>query len=128
MGASTHQDNGSVGVAVPSEIIRYRIQTMKNFGFNGYRSAHNAAAPALLDICDEEGMLVINETRIPETSPQYLGDMCEIIRNSRNHPCVFLYSLANEDNNIVETDFEAGLASTLMQEISRLDPQKRPQQ
>lgn len=126
MGASTHQDNGSVGVAVPSEIIRYRIQTMKNFGFNGYRSAHNAAAPALLDICDEEGMLVINETRIPETSPQYLGDMCEIIRNSRNHPCVFLYSLANEDNNIIETDFEAGLAATLMQEIARLDPQKRP--
>jgi beta-galactosidase len=125
-GASTHQDNGSVGVAVPSEIIRYRIQTMKNFGFNGYRSAHNAAAPALLDICDEEGMLVVNETRIPETSPQYLGDMCEIIRNSRNHPCVFLYSLANEDNNIIETDFEAGLATTLMQEIARLDPQKRP--
>ena len=125
MGASTHQDNGSVGVAVPAEIIRYRIQTMKNFGFNGYRSAHYAAAPALLDICDEEGMLVINEQRIPETSPSYLEEMREIIRCSRNHPAVFLYSLANEENKIVDTDFEEGLASTLMEEISRLDPQKR---
>ena len=125
MGASTHQDNGSVGVAVPSEIIRYRIQTMKNFGFNGYRSAHYAAAPALLDICDEEGMLVINEQRIPETSPGYLEEMREIIRCSRNHPSVFLYNLANEENKIVDTDFEEGLATTLMQEISRMDPQKR---
>jgi beta-galactosidase len=125
MGASTHQDNGSVGVAVPFEIIRYRIQSMKNFGFNGYRSAHNAASPALLDICDEEGMLVINEQRIPETSLNYLEEMREIIRESRNHPSVFLYNLANEENKIVDTDFEEGLASTLMQEISRLDPQKR---
>jgi beta-galactosidase len=125
MGASTHQDNGSVGVAVPAEIIRYRIQTMRNFGFNGYRSAHYAAAPALLDICDEEGMLVINEQRIPETSPGYLEEMREIIRCSRNHPSVFLYNLANEENKIVDTDFEEGLASTLMQEISGMDPQKR---
>jgi beta-galactosidase len=125
MGASTHQDNGSVGVAVPTEIIRYRIQTMKNFGFNGYRSAHYAAAPALLDICDEEGMLVINEQRITETSPRYLEEMREIIRDSRNHPSVFLYNLANEENPIIDTDFEKGLASTLMQEIARLDPQKR---
>ena len=125
MGASTHQDNGSVGVAVPAEIIRYRIQTMKKFGFNGYRSAHNAAAPALLDICDEEGMLVINEQRITETSTRYLEEMREIIRCSRNHPSVFLYNLANEENKIVDTDFEEGLASSLMQEIARLDPQKR---
>ena len=125
MGASTHQDNGSVGIAVPAEIIRYRIQTMKNFGFNGYRSAHNAASPALLDICDEEGMLVINEQRIPEASLNYLEELGEIIRESRNHPSVFLYNLANEENKIVDTDFEEGLASTLMQEISRLDPQKR---
>jgi beta-galactosidase len=124
-GASTHQDNGSVGVAVPAEIIRYRIQTIKKFGFNGYRSAHNAAAPALLDICDEEGMLVINEQRIPETSPRYLEEIREIVRYSRNHPSVFLYNLANEENAIVDTDFEGGLASTLMQEIARLDPQKR---
>jgi beta-galactosidase len=126
MGASVHQDNGSVGVAVPAEIIRYRIQNLKNYGFNGYRSAHNAASPALLDICDEEGMLVVNEQRIPETSSEYLEEMREIIRDSRNHPSVFLYNLANEEKQIMaDPIFEEGLASTLMQEIARLDPQKR---
>ena len=127
MGAAAHQDNGSVGVAVPAEIIRYRIQTMKNFGFNGYRSAHNAAAPALLDICDEEGMLVMNEQRIPETSPRYLEEMREIIRSSRNHPSVFIYNLANTVTPVADTDFSfvEGSVSTLMQEIARLDPQKR---
>ena len=125
MGASVHQDNGCVGVAVPAEIIRYRIQTMKKFGFNGYRSAHNAASPALLDACDEEGMLVVNEQRIPETSPRYLEEMREIVRYSRNHPSVFLYNLANEEALLIDTDYESGLVSTLMQEISRLDPQKR---
>jgi beta-galactosidase len=125
-GAATHQDNGSVGTAVPLEIIRSRIRLMKDFGFNGYRSAHHAAAPALLDICDEEGMLVINEQRVPETGSKYLEEFRDIVRYSRNHPSVFLYNLANEENNIVATAFEEGLASTLMQEIARLDPQLRP--
>jgi beta-galactosidase len=126
MGACVHQDNGSVGAAVPSEIMRYRVQVMRDFGFNGYRVAHHAAAPELLDVCDEEGMLLMNEQRVAESNPKYLEEMREIIRTSRNHPSVIIYNLANEDGNIEATDFEGGLISTLMQEISRLDPQKRP--
>ena len=126
MGACMHQDNGSVGAAVPNEINRSRIQIMREYGFNGYRSAHNATAPGLLDVCDEEGMLVMNEQRVAETNPKYLEEMREIIRTSRNHPSVIIYNLANEDGNIEATDFEGGLISTLMQEITRLDPQKRP--
>lgn len=125
-GANLHQDHGGLGVAVPKEIMRERIQKLKEFGFNGYRSAHHAAAPDLLDVADEEGILVINEQRIPETSPQYLNEFREILKTSRNHPSVFLYSLANEEYRINSNSFEKGLATTLMREIKKLDPQQRP--
>lgn len=125
-GANLHQDHGGIGVAVPKEIWREKITRLKEFGFNGYRSAHHAAAPQLLEVADEEGILVINEQRIPETSPQYLNELREVIKSSRNHPSVFLYSLANEEYRINSNNFEKGLAETMMREITRLDPQQRP--
>lgn len=125
-GANLHQDHGGVGVAVPKEIFREKLRKLKEFGFNGYRAAHHAAAPDFLDVADEEGMLVINEQRIPEARPQYLNELREIIRTSRNHPSVFLYSLANEEYRIAANSFEKGLAENLMREIAQLDPQQRP--
>jgi beta-galactosidase len=125
-GANMHQDHGGIGVAIPKEIYREKIKKLKEFGFNGYRSAHNCAAPDLLDVADEEGILIINEQRVSETNPRYLDEFRDIILSSRNHPSVFLYNLANEEYRINSNDFEEGIATTFMQEIVKLDPQQRP--
>lgn len=62
-GVCMHQDHGRLGVAVPSNILEYRISQLKKIGVNAYRCAHHNPAPELPDICDRLGMLVIDENR-----------------------------------------------------------------
>ena len=58
-----HQDHGRLGVAVPANVAEYRIRKLKELGVNAYRCAHHNPDPAILDICDRLGMLVIDENR-----------------------------------------------------------------
>ena len=41
---------------------------MKEMGVNAYRSAHHFASKDLLELCDELGIIVMNENRILESS------------------------------------------------------------
>ena len=60
-GVCVHDDAGVLGTAVPQEVWRRRVQELKDIGVNALRMAHNPHAPALYDICDELGMLVMDE-------------------------------------------------------------------
>ena len=62
-GCDLHLDHAGVGVGVPDELWRYRLTQLKKYGFNAIRSSHNPASPAMLDLCDEMGFLVIDENR-----------------------------------------------------------------
>ena len=96
-GICCHQDHAGVGAAVPEELMEYRITTLKQFGINAYRSAHHAPAESLLDICDRLGMLVMVENRHFAASEDVLKQLDALVKMSRNHPSVFLYSLFNEE-------------------------------
>ncbi|MDO4599308.1 MAG: glycoside hydrolase family 2 TIM barrel-domain containing protein [[Ruminococcus] gnavus] len=96
-GTCFHQDFVGVGAAIPDAIQNYKIQKIRNVGFNAFRSSHNPATLELLDACDQLGVLVINENRIIETSKHRMEDLEELIKSSRNHPCVFAWSMSNEE-------------------------------
>lgn len=96
-GANIHQDAAGVGIGVPDEVWRYRIARLKEFGFNAIRTSHNPASPSLLRICDEMGMLVIEEVRQFGSYPEALGLMSNMIGRDRNHPCVVAWSIGNEE-------------------------------
>jgi beta-galactosidase len=68
-GVNNHQDHAGVGSAVPDELQYYRIWLMKNMGVNAWRTSHNPPTPAFLDACDSLGMLVLDETRLLNSSP-----------------------------------------------------------
>ena len=95
-GFCNHQDHAGVGVAVPYAIKEYRIQLLKSIGANAYRCAHNPD-PEILEICDRMGMLVMNENRTFSSEATNLLEIKELVRNSRNHPSVILYSVFNEE-------------------------------
>ncbi len=95
-GCDLHLDHAGVGVAVPDELWRYRIQRLKSFGFNAIRCSHNCASPSMLALCDELGMAVIDENRQIGVNEQ-LGQLQNMIDRDRNHPCVFLWSIGNEE-------------------------------
>ncbi len=96
-GTNNHQDHAGVGTAMPDELIRFRVSQLKNMGSNAIRSSHNPASPALLNICDQMGMLVIDENRLMGTAPFVKDYLERLIRRDRNHPSVIIWSLGNEE-------------------------------
>lgn len=97
LGACNHNDHAGVGAAVPDALHRWRIAQLQEMGSNAWRSAHNPAAAALLDACDEMGMLMIDEQRVNSTADDAMGELDRLVRRDRNHPCVILWSLGNEE-------------------------------
>jgi beta-galactosidase len=97
-GMCNHQDMAGVGSALPDRLQYYRIERLKEMGVNGYRTSHNAPTAELLDACDRLGMLVLDENRRIGTNAEPLGELSRQIRRDRNHPSVFMWSLANEES------------------------------
>lgn len=96
-GTCNHQDHAGVGVAVPESIWEFRIKKLKEMGSNAYRCAHNPPAKEFLDACDRMGLLVMDENRTFNTSPEYQHQLEWLIRRDRNHPSIILWSVFNEE-------------------------------
>lgn len=60
-GVSMHHDQGSLGAVANHSAIARQVRILKDMGVNSIRTTHNTAAKALIDICNEEGILVIEE-------------------------------------------------------------------
>ena len=121
-GACVHQDFGGVGVALTDNLQAYKIKRLKEMGVNAYRCAHHAPAPALLDACDELGMLVMDETRMFGTSPEAIRQLTDLIERDRNHPCVFIWSLGNEEFSVQNTERSSHLMEKATRIAKALDP------
>ncbi|MBQ1257533.1 MAG: DUF4982 domain-containing protein [Clostridia bacterium] len=120
-GACVHQDLGGVGVALSDNLQYYKIMRLKEMGANAYRASHNAPAPALLRACDELGMLVMDETRLFGTSPEAVRQLTAVMKRDRNHPCVFIWSLGNEEFSIQNQPISKSLMEKMTRIAKRLD-------
>ena len=123
-GTCNHQDHAGVGAAVPDAIQYYRIKTLKEMGSNGLRTSHNPPTPELLNACDELGMLVFDETRMMSSNPEGLGQFENLVRRDRNHPCVFMWSMGNEEG-IANSERGVGIL-TAMKAIAYRHDGSRP--
>ena len=119
-GVCVHDDAGVLGTAVPKEVWRRRIAELKALGTNALRLSHNPHAPELYDLCDEMGMLIMDEAsdewEFPKRkclkgwnqgAPGFQGtysyfeewidrDVADMVRRDRCHPSVFMWSIGNE--------------------------------
>lgn len=121
LGTANHQDHAGVGTAIPDTLHRWRVAQLQSLGSNAWRSAHNPPASALLDACDEMGMLMIVEQRYNSSDPESISQLERTIRRDRNHPCVILWSLGNEEPHQA-TPRGARINSELQEHVRRLDP------
>lgn len=119
-GTCNHQDHGGLGVALPESVIRYRITRLKQMGSNAYRCAHGIVHKALLDECNRQGMLVLDENRSFETSEDCLEQLRTMVRRDRNHPSIIMYSIFNEEP-LQGTRNGALMAQRMIYEIKQLD-------
>jgi len=120
-GVCMHQDHGRLGVAVPSNILEYRISQLKKIGVNAYRCAHHNPAPELPDICDRLGMLVIDENRKFNFSDETQKQLKAMCYRDMNHPSVILWSVGNEEP-LQHTKIGRNLVESMKKYIHRIDP------
>lgn len=125
-GVCLHHDQGALGSAAYDDAMYRQLSIMKDMGVNAVRTSHNPADEDFIDICNELGLLVIEEAfdgwELPKNgnnndfsryfntalaaSNHVLGgseDMTwaefalkSMIKRDRNDPSVILWSLGNE--------------------------------
>lgn len=121
-GVNMHQDHAGVGAAIPDALQAWRIKQLKSFGCNAYRASHNPMTPALLDVCDREGMLVIDENRLMGTNKYHVSQLENMIRRDRNHPSIILWSNGNEEWGLENAEIGKRMAESMREITARLDP------
>ncbi len=107
-GACLHHDLGCIGTAVHRRALERQLEILSAAGFNAIRTSHNIPASELLDLCDEMGLLVLDEAfdkwrgngRGAGYSPYFdewnTRDLTDWVKRDRNHPSVVIWSIGNE--------------------------------
>lgn len=96
-GVCNHQDHAGVGVALPDALWAFRLRKLKELGVNAYRCSHNPPSNVFLDLCDEMGILVMDENRNFNVSDEYVRQLKWMVRRDRNHPSIIFWSVFNEE-------------------------------
>jgi beta-galactosidase len=102
-GTNLHHDMGILGAAFNARSWERRLAVLKSLGYNGIRTGHHSMAREFLDLCDQMGFLVLNETHdkwerdiYPNWEADWQRDLGNVVLRDRNHPCVYLWSVGNE--------------------------------
>ena len=121
-GTCNHQDHAGVGAAIPDALQEFRVRRLKEFGCNAYRTSHHPPTPELLDACDRLGMLVMDESRLMGSDSENIRKWDDQIRRDRNHPCVAIWCIANEQFMVQDTPQAGNVARTMQDYVKQLDP------
>jgi len=119
-GVCLHHDGGCLGSAVPREVWKRRLITLKEMGCNAIRMSHNPQAPDVYELCDEIGLVVMDEAfdewEFPKRkwitgwnvgTPEFQGsfdffeewsnrDLADMVLRDRNHASIIMWSIGNE--------------------------------
>ena len=125
-GVCMHHDQGALGGEAWRRAIERQVEILKDMGCNAIRVTHNPAAQSLIEICNEKGMLVIDEAFDTWSNPkngnsfdyarhfkEQIGadnrieggasnmtwaefDTKSMVERGKNAPSVIMWSLGNE--------------------------------
>ena len=107
-GFGKHEDFPMHGKGLDLPVLVRDFELLKWIGANSFRTSHYPYAEEAMMLADEYGFLVIDETPgvslvfmdppeiIEARYRQLEGALTELVHRDKNHPCVILWSLANE--------------------------------
>ncbi|MGQ1911509.1 beta-galactosidase GalB [Marinifilum sp. RC60d5] len=107
-GVCLHHDNGALGSAIYRRADQRKLQIMKDMGVNAIRTSHNPPSRVFLELCDELGLVVLDEAfdvwkkaKVPNGYNVFFEkwaerDIKDMVRRDRNHPSVIMWSTGNE--------------------------------
>jgi beta-galactosidase len=119
-GVNRHDHHDTKGKALDRATMRLDGLTMKRANFNAVRTSHYPNDPYWLDVCDELGFYVIDETNLEShdyfnqiaRDRRYTSAFVEralrMVERDKNHPCIILWSLGNESGYGPNHDAMAG--------------------
>lgn len=111
-GACLHHDLGPVGAAFNKDAFRRQLRILRECGCDSIRTSHNMPAPWQMDICDEEGFMVMAESfdvwynakcandYAKYFADNWLQDLDGLILFNRNHPSIVFWSIGNESHDL----------------------------
>ncbi len=144
-GVCLHHDGGALGAAVYRRTVERQMEILKEMGANAIRLSHNPSSEEFLQVCDEQGMLVMaeafDEWLIPK-APSIMEkgvnarmpidyyakifeewserDLTAMVMHDRNHPSVFMWSIGNEIHEM-KTDAGYDIGMRLKKIVRGLD-------
>lgn len=125
-GVSMHHDQGSLGSEAWERSVERQVQELKQMGVNAIRVTHNPASQVLIDVCNREGIMLVEEAfdcwlsgkagntedygkwfyQTIESGNQIVNgredekwaefDLKAMVRRGRNNPSIIMWSLGNE--------------------------------
>lgn len=125
-GVCLHHDLGCLGSAFHEKAARRQLLAMKEMGVNSLRTSHNPPARQIMDLCDELGILVVDETfdmwQHPKTTYDYArffdadaaDDVAAWVRRDRNHPSLLMWSIGNEIGDTNNNPEQAGKVTQML--------------
>ncbi|MGN0522888.1 MAG: beta-glucuronidase [Eubacterium sp.] len=141
-GFGKHEDSNVHGRGIDEALNVKDISLMKWINANSFRTSHYPYAEEMLNLCDEEGVVVIGETSaVGLDFPKLDGDLLkkqnertnhhrqvvkDMIDRDKNHPCIVMWSLANEPDTANNADNSFNYFKSLYQLAHNCDPQNRP--
>ena len=128
-GFCRHEDYGDQGCAVSVNSMMEDLQLMLDMGCNSVRTSHYPNDPRFLDLCDELGFLVWEESharaipgsimREPLFREQIDTSTREMVLQHAGHPCIYTWGILNECES--ETPFGRELYGHLIDLLHSLD-------
>ncbi|MDR3366094.1 MAG: DUF4981 domain-containing protein [Prevotellaceae bacterium] len=113
-GVNLHEHNPYSGHVQDEATMRRDIALMKQHNINAVRTSHYPQSPLWYKLCDEYGLLVVDEANLeshglgygpnnvanfPEWREAHLDRVTRLVERDKNHPCVIVWSLGNEASN-----------------------------
>ncbi len=122
----SHMQHPLLGHAMDEATVRKDFEILKQFNFNAVRTSHYPPVNEYLDLADEYGLYIIDETgdeahatewvsNMPDWIPMYQDRVRQMVLRDRNHACVLFWSAGNESG-------EGPDITEVVKEGSKYDP------
>ena len=106
LGYCRHEAQPQFGPALPLQQLVHDLALLRDLGCNFIRGSHYPQDPRFLDLCDETGVLVMEESLGWGQNETHFQNQnfCQaqehqtrlMVQNSFNHPCVIFWGFLNE--------------------------------
>jgi beta-galactosidase/beta-glucuronidase len=114
VGICRHDVYPTLGSAVNEEVWRKDLTLMKAANFNAVRTSHYPYGSGFYDLCDQLGFYVLGEepfcwvdTSDTNLTAAFAQRAREAVQRDKNHPCVVLWGIGNENKPGINNDLAA---------------------